>query len=282
ETFSNHPVARSVRGAYSGEVRRDAIREYAEIPGQGVRAVIDGDTVLAGSGSLLRGEGVAFEESPTAGTTVYIAVNRRYAGCLTVSDEVKEDAKAAIAGLKAVGVKRTVMLTGDDAAVANAVAETLGIDECHARLFPADKVSILERLEGQARRKAKLAFVGDGINDAPVLARADVGVAMGGIGSDAAIEAADVVLMTDEPSKLIDAVRIAKRTKKIVWQNIIFALGAKSVFLILGAFGAASMWEAVFADVGVTLLAVLNAARSVRTDLFDKPKHGGESGIFSA
>ena len=204
------------------------------------------------------------EQCTQAGTKVYIAVDGNYAGCILIADQVKEDSPLAIEQLKQAGVTKTVMLTGDDETISHAISEKLGIDEYYAQLLPEDKVTKLEEIERHKRPDSKLAFVGDGINDAPVLARADVGIAMGGLGSDAAIEAADVVLMTDEPMKLVEAMRIAKETKRIVTQNIVIALGVKGFFLILGALGMATMWEAVFGDVGVTVIAVLNAMRILR------------------
>ena len=209
-------------------------------------------------------EQIPYTPSDAIGTKVYVAINGVYAGCILISDEVKADSKAAIAALKQAGIEKTVMLTGDDEKIGTAVADALGLDEVCAQLLPNQKVEKLEELDKKKRPGSKLAFVGDGINDAPVLARADVGIAMGGLGSDAAIEAADVVLMTDEPSKLVEAIQVAKATKRIVMQNIIIALGIKSVFLILGAFGIAGMWEAVFGDVGVTIIAVLNAMRILK------------------
>ena len=209
-------------------------------------------------------EQIPYTPSDAIGTKVYEAINGVYAGCILISDEVKADSKAAIAALKQAGIEKTVMLTGDDEKIGTAVADALGLDEVCAQLLPNQKVEKLEELDKKKRPGSKLAFVGDGINDAPVLARADVGIAMGGLGSDAAIEAADVVLMTDEPSKLVEAIQVAKATKRIVMQNIIIALGIKSVFLILGAFGIAGMWEAVFGDVGVTIIAVLNAMRILK------------------
>ena len=209
-------------------------------------------------------EQIPYTPSDAIGTKVYVAIDGVYAGCILISDEVKADSKAAIAALKQAGIEKTVMLTGDDEKIGTAVANALGLDEVCAQLLPNQKVEKLEELDKKKRPGSKLAFVGDGINDAPVLARADVGIAMGGLGSDAAIEAADVVLMTDEPSKLVEAIQVAKATKRIVMQNIIIALGIKSVFLILGAFGIAGMWEAVFGDVGVTIIAVLNAMRILK------------------
>ncbi len=264
ESFSNHPIAQSVQRAYGKAVDKAQIERHTEILGHGVSAVIGGRTVLAGSGKLMTDNNISYTASDKVGTKVYVATDGQFAGSITISDEVKEDAKAAIQGLTNIGVEKIVMLTGDNAQIADETAKTLGISEVYAQLLPADKVERLERLEQEKPKNTKLAFVGDGINDAPVLARADIGIAMGGIGSDAAIEAADIVLMTDEPSKLVDAVKIARFTKKIVWQNIIFALGVKGLFLTLGAFGMASLWEAVFADVGVALLAILNAMRVMR------------------
>jgi Cd2+/Zn2+-exporting ATPase len=208
--------------------------------------------------------GIMYTKPQTVGTVVHVAEAGEYVGHLIIADEVKEDAASAIEALKQLGIRKTVMLTGDAKAVGEAVARQLGVDEVHAELLPQDKVERLEKLEQNKLPKEKMIFVGDGINDTPVLARADVGVAMGGLGSDAAIEAADVVIMTDEPSRIASAIRIAKRTRRIVWQNIGFALGVKAIFLLLGVFGIATMWEAVFSDVGVTVLAVLNAMRVLR------------------
>jgi Cd2+/Zn2+-exporting ATPase len=220
---------------------------------------------LAGNKKLMESEGIAFTEADGAGTKIYVAVNGEFAGAIVISDEVKPDAAAAVAALKKVrGVKKIVMLTGDNFAAASETAARVGINEVYADLLPHQKVEAVERLNAGKRPKGKLAFVGDGLNDAPVLARADIGIAMGGLGSDAAIEAADVVLMTDEPSKLITALGTAKFTKRIVWQNIIFALGVKAAFLLLGALGIFTMWEAVFADVGVSVLAILNAMRALK------------------
>jgi Cd2+/Zn2+-exporting ATPase len=261
EAFSNHPIALSVMKEYGREVNRNALSEYTEFSGNGVNVSMDGKTILAGNQAFMAKRGVAFEELHDNGTKVYIAVDGLCAGCIVIADEIKPDSSRAVAALKALGVRKTVMLTGDNPRIAEAVASELGLDEVYGGLLPHEKVEKLEILNSQKREKGKLAFVGDGINDAPVLAMADIGIAMGGLGSDAAIEAADVVLMTDEPSKLAEAVNIARFTRKIAWQNIIFALGIKAVFLLLGAFGIAGMWEAVFADVGVSVLAVLNAMR---------------------
>jgi Cd2+/Zn2+-exporting ATPase len=264
ETFSNHPIALSVLKAYGGEIDKTVLADYEEISGHGISVNAAGKKILAGNNKLMTANGIAFTEAKDTGTKVYVAVDGVFAGSVVISDEIKSDSRTAISALKAKGVRKTVMLTGDDPRIAAAIAGELGLDEVYGGLLPHEKVEKVETLSGQKRPKGKLAFVGDGINDAPVLARADIGIAMGGLGSDAAIEAADVVLMTDEPSKLIEAMNIARFTKRIVWQNIVFALGVKAVFLILSAFGIASMWEAVFADVGVSLLAVLNAMRILR------------------
>jgi len=264
EAFSNHPIALSVMKEYGKAVERDKLSDYTEIAGHGVSVSMNGKIILAGNQKLMAREGIEFQESQSVGTKVYVACNGVFAGCVVISDEIKADSRKAISALKTRGVKKTVMLTGDNPHIASAIAAELKLDEVYGGLLPHEKVEKVEVLNGKKSAKGKLAFVGDGINDAPVLAMADIGVAMGGLGSDAAIEAADVVLMTDEPSKLCDAIDIARFTKKIVWQNIVFALGVKSVFLALGAFGVATMWEAVFADVGVSLLAVLNAMRIMR------------------
>ena len=264
ESYSNHPIAKSIQEAFGKTIDQSVLSGYEEISGHGIRVLIGGKRVLAGNSKLMDSEKVSYAACQSAGTKVYIAVDGRYAGCIVIADEVKDDSQNAIASLKKIGVKKTVMLTGDDEKIGKAVAEQLGLDEYYAQLLPDQKVEKLEYLDQHKTKGSKLAFVGDGINDAPVLARADVGIAMGGLGSDAAIEAADVVLMTDEPSKLVDAIDVAKATKRIVMQNIIIALGIKSVFLILGALGIAGMWEAVFGDVGVTIIAVLNAMRILK------------------
>ena len=263
ESFSNHPIALSILKAYGSDVEKSELSVYSEIAGHGISVKVNDKTILAGNSKLMTANGIPFTETHDIGTKVYVAVDNVFAGCIVISDEIKTDSKAAIAALKARGVRKTVMLTGDDPLIARAIAEELKLDEFYGGLLPGEKVEKVETLFGQKRTKGKLAFIGDGINDAPVLARADVGIAMGGLGSDAAIEAADVVLMTDEPSKLVDAINVARFTKRVVWQNIIFALGIKCVFLALGALGVASMWEAVFADVGVALLAILNATRVI-------------------
>lgn len=264
EHFSGHPIAESIREAYGKEVQADRIKDYSETAGFGVRAVVDGAVILAGNAKLMKKAGIQYQKESEIGTVVYVAAGDTFIGSIVIADEIKEDAKRAISALKKAGIKKTVMLTGDAKDTGEAVGEQLSIDEVHAELLPQHKVDRIETLDKQKLPKEKLLFAGDGINDTPVLARADIGVAMGGLGSDAAVEAADIVIMTDQPSKIAEAISIAKRTRTIVWQNIIFALGVKGVFLILGAFGIATMWEAVFSDVGVTLLAVLNAMRVLK------------------
>ena len=264
EDASSHPISQSIRRAWGGTVDRSRVREVQELAGHGVRAVVDGRTVLAGNARLMEDEGVSFSPVDEAGTVVYLAVDGRYAGCLVIEDQVKENAAAAIAAMKAAGVRQTVMLTGDTDAVGRKVAGLLKLDQVYTQLLPGDKVSRLEQLLARQNPQGKLAFVGDGINDAPVLARADVGIAMGALGSDAAIEAADVVLMTDDLSKIAAVMGIARKTLRIARQNVVFALGVKLVVLALGATGHASMWAAVFADVGVSVLAILNAVRAMR------------------
>jgi len=263
EAFSNHPIALSILREYGKDIVKNELSEYNEIAGHGISANINGRIILAGNKRLMEKMGIAFEESESIGTKVYVAAAGVFMGCIVISDEIKPDSQSAIAALKALGIKKTVMLTGDNPQIAEAIANELKIDEVFGGLLPQEKVEKLEILNKQKRPNGKLAFVGDGINDAPVLAMADIGVAMGGLGSDAAIEAADVVLMTDEPSKLTEAVEIARFTNRIVWQNIVFAIGVKFLFLVLGAMGVATLWEAVFADVGVTLLAIFNAMRVI-------------------
>jgi Cd2+/Zn2+-exporting ATPase len=260
ESMSTHPIAASIRKAYG--LRATVTGDIEELAGFGVRANIDGQTVLVGNAGLLDGVDFPFED--TYGTVVYVAVDGIFAGRLIIADTVKPDSKQAISALKKAGVKKTVMLTGDSQKTAQSIATELSLDDYRAELLPYQKVEALEALERDKTGKGKLIFVGDGINDAPVLARADVGIAMGGVGSDAAIEAADVVLMTDEPSKIAAAIKIAHKTKSIVWQNVIFALGVKGIILVLGALGLASMWAAVFGDVGVAVIAILNAMRAMR------------------
>lgn len=300
ETFSTHPIAQSVR-AYRDSLTTDArpdsdndanlaqpdsdstttgarpgssstttaerVRDVREISGQGVEAVVDGRNVLVGNGKLMAAHDIAFTATDVPGTVLYVAADGTYLGAIVIADTVKPDAARAIADLRAAGVKKTVMLTGDRTPVARAVAAELGIDEVHAELLPQDKVAEVEALLAQTERdtngKGKLAFVGDGINDAPVLTRADIGIAMGAMGSDAAIEAADIVLMNDDPDDIARAIHLARRTMGIVWQNIVFALGVKFAVLVLAAFGIANMWMAVFADVGVAVIAILNAMRAM-------------------
>lgn len=264
EMHSTHPIAESIREAFGEELNEALLADYNEISGHGIQVMFEGKEVLAGNAKLMQRENIDFSAPSELGTIVHIAVGKQYAGYLVIADEVKKDSAQAISSLKRLGVKKTVMLTGDIKAVGEAVGKQLGVDEVRAELLPQHKVEELEKLDRRKGSKEKIVFVGDGINDTPVLARADVGVAMGGLGSDAAIEAADIVIMTDEPSKLSSAIYIAKKTRRIVWQNIVFALLVKAVFLLLGAFGIATMWEAVFSDVGVTLLAVLNAMRVLK------------------
>lgn len=263
ECHSSHPIAQSLRRAWGRDIDPGRTESVREVPGHGVSAQVDGAQVLAGNDKLMAREGIPCPPCSDTGTLVYVAREGKYLGCAVISDQVKQTAPAAIAALKARGV-RTVMLTGDSHAVGQAVAGQLGLDEVHAQLLPADKVDRLEDLLAHKSPKGVLAYVGDGVNDAPVLSRADVGIAMGGIGSDAAIEAADVVLMDDDPAKLIQAMDIARKCLRIVRENIVFALAVKGLFLILGALGVASMWEAVFADVGVAVIAILNASRMLR------------------
>ncbi|WP_411682243.1 heavy metal translocating P-type ATPase [Clostridium thailandense] len=266
ESYSNHPIAASILNAYDKELVKASLENYEEISGHGVKVVVKGKEVLAGNYKLMSKEKISYEQVETIGTVVHIAIDKKYAGYIVISDEIKDDSAKAIKSLKAIGVKKTVMLTGDNKTVGAKVANQLGLDEVHAELLPDQKVKKLELLDKEKSSKGKLIFVGDGINDAPVLARADIGIAMGGVGSDAAIEAADVVIMTDEPSKIASAIKIAKKTRSIVMQNIFFALGIKLILLVLVALGLGTMWEAVFGDVGVTLLAVLNSMRAMKTD----------------
>jgi Cd2+/Zn2+-exporting ATPase len=259
ESGSSHPIALSLRNAWGKEITPGRVSEIQELAGHGVRAKVDGHTVLVGSRKLMRQEGIPCQEVSQPGSAVYVAADNVYLGCLIIADEVKPDAAETMAALKSSGVKRTVMLTGDNPSAAKTVADQIGIDEVQAGLLPNDKVDAVEKL--MQEKQGSLVFVGDGINDAPVLARADVGIAMGALGSDAAIEAADIVLMDDKPSKLATAIRISRRTLRIVHQNIIFAIAVKLIVLILSALGIADMWAAVFADVGVSILAILNAMR---------------------
>ena len=264
EAFSNHPIAMSISRKYGKDINTDKLSDYKEIAGRGVTVNAAGTLLAVGNGSLMSELELKYTEPRTPGAKVHVAADGQYLGCVVVADEIKRDSASAIRELKASGVRKVVMLTGDNNETAAAVADALGIEEYHAGLLPQDKVRMLETLSAEKKPGAKLVFAGDGINDAPVLAMADVGVAMGALGSDAAIEAADVVLMSDEPSRLIEAVKIARYTRRVVWQNIIFALATKTLILALGVAGFATMWEAVFADVGVALLAVLNSIRILR------------------
>ncbi|HCU08644.1 MAG TPA: heavy metal translocating P-type ATPase, partial [Clostridiales bacterium] len=265
ESRSNHPIAASIQKKYTGEIDHKRIEEYEELPGHGVRIRMAGKEILAGNAKLLILNRISLENRDFDETVVHVAVGGQYAGSIEISDTVKEDSASTLRALKSLGIVKTVMLTGDTKAAAERFRKELDLDEVYAELLPADKVEIMETLAANDSSSGKIAFVGDGINDAPVLARADIGIAMGGLGSDAAIEASDVVIMTDEPSKVVTAIKIARRTRKIVTQNIIFVLAVKGIFLGLGAFGAASMWEAVFADVGVAVLAVFNSMRAMNT-----------------
>lgn len=265
ESYSDHPIANSVLKAYEKSVDKSKITKYGELSGYGVKAVVGDMTVLAGNGKLMTKESIDFENIALPGTVIHVAADGAYAGYILITDEIKHDSRMTISRLKELGVGKVVMLTGDGRSIGESVGAELELDEVYSELLPDQKVEKLEMLSNQKSSNGKLIFVGDGINDAPVLARADVGVAMGGVGSDAAIEAADIVIMTDEPSKLVTAVKIARKTRSIVWQNIIFAMAVKLIVLILGAGGISSMWEAVFADVGVALLAVLNAMRAMKT-----------------
>lgn len=264
ESYSDHPISRSLKEAWGQELDASRVGEVEELSGRGVRAQVDGKTVCAGNDKLMEDIGVKWHPCHHVGTTVHVAVEGKYTGHIVISDEVKPDAKEAIAALKAQGVKKTVMLTGDAKAVGESVAKDLGLDEAYTQLLPGDKVDRVEALLSEKSPKGKLAFVGDGINDAPVLSRADIGIAMGALGSDAAIEAADIVLMDDKPSKIAKAMEISKRTLRIVRQNIVFALAVKLLVLALTPFGIANMWEAVFADVGVMVIAILNASRALQ------------------
>lgn len=264
EAYSTHPIALSVREAYSGTIDQGRIGNVEERGGHGVCATYDGKQVLVGNGKLLAEAGIPFQDCELTGTILHVSLDGAYVGHIVIADVIKEDAAEAISSLRALGVKKTVMLTGDRAEVAAAVGEKLGVDTVYAQLLPQDKVTKVEELLSAEQGKGKLVFVGDGINDAPVLTRADIGIAMGAMGSDAAIEAADVVLMDDKPSRIAQAVSIARKTMRIVWQNIVFALGVKFVVLALAAVGIATMWLAVFADVGVSVLAILNAMRCMR------------------
>lgn len=263
ESASTHPISVSLKKAYNQKIDNTLVENIQEIAGHGVEADYNGHHILAGNAKLMKLKGIDYSAYTKAGTLVYVAVDDKYAGCIVISDIIKDHAKEAISGLKALGAKETVMLTGDSASTADLVANTIGIDTVHSELLPADKVEEVEKLLNKKSDKEKLAFVGDGINDAPVLSRADIGIAMGGLGSDAAIEAADVVLMDDDPLKISLAMKISTKTLRIVKQNIVFALAVKFICLVLGALGIANMWLAIFADVGVMILAVMNATRAL-------------------
>ncbi len=263
EAFSTHPIAKSIVAFYKGTLDKSAVLNYEEIPGHGILAQVFENHVLAGNDKLMKKYNIDYTENHEEGTLLYVAVNNIFAGSIVIADKVKENSAMAVSTLRSMGIKKTIMLTGDNEKAAASISDSLGLDGFFARLMPGDKVSMLEKI--QASSSGKTAFVGDGINDAPVLARADVGIAMGALGSDAAIEAADIVLMHDDPMKIADAMSIAAKTRRVVWQNIVFALGIKGLVLALGAFGIAGMWEAVFADVGVSLLAVLNSMRVLAT-----------------
>lgn len=264
EAQSNHPISRSIREAFDGVIRMERVGEVLENPGLGISARVDGKRVLSGNGRMMNEAGIVFEPVDAVGTAIYIAVDGVFAGSIIISDKIKSDAKAAVDGLRAQGVRRIVMLTGDSETVGQSIGCELGMDETVCELLPGDKVDHIERIMGEVPAGKKLAFAGDGINDAPVLTRADIGIAMGALGSDAAIEAADVVLMNDKPSAIVTTIGIARKTLRIVRQNIVFALGVKILVMILGALGLANMWAAVFADVGVSVIAILNAMRMLR------------------
>ena len=263
ECYSSHPISKSLQKAYGKPIDRNRVTDIEEISGNGVIAKVDGISVAAGNTKLMNRLGIAYQDCHHVGTVVHMAIDGKYAGHILISDIIKPHAKEAIAELKKAGISKTVMLTGDSKRVADQVAEELGIQEVYSELLPADKVSRVEELLNQKSEKDKLAFVGDGINDAPVLSRADIGIAMGALGSDAAIEAADIVLMDDDPLKISKAIKIARKCIRIVYENIYFAIGIKILCLILGALGVANMWMAIFADVGVMILAVLNAIRTL-------------------
>ena len=265
ECYSGHPISQSLRKAYGKPVDQSRVSEVNEVGGHGLTALVDGRRVAAGNARLMDKLGIACDAPAAPGTVVHIAIDGRYAGYVLISDQLKPRAKAALQALKASGIKKTVMLTGDSASVAQSVAAQLGLDEVHAELLPGDKVERVEQLLAQNAKGELLAFVGDGINDAPVLSRADIGIAMGALGSDAAIEAADIVLMDDDPARIATAIKISRRTLGIVYQNIVFALAIKAACLVLGAMGIANMWVAIFADVGVMVIAVLNAVRALST-----------------
>jgi Cd2+/Zn2+-exporting ATPase len=264
ESQSNHPIAQSIREAYGENIDISQVKDYQEIPGYGISALVKNQTVIAGNDKLLHRKKIEHDTCDLEGTIVHLALNNSYAGYIAIADEIKDDAKIAISNLKKLGIAKTVMLTGDNQIVAQNVAQKLGLDDYVAELLPEEKVQAIEKIITHSSKDNKVVFVGDGINDAPVIARADVGMAMGGLGSDAAIETADIVIMTDAPSKVAEAIQVARKTHQIVWQNIAFALLIKGLFILLGIVGVATLWEAVFADVGVALLAILNATRVLK------------------
>lgn len=264
EVYSNHPIAQSITSAYNTDINKEIIENYQELSGRGIEVTIDGVKILVGNEKLLIDKGIDYQKNRNIGTIVYVAINNIYAGCIIINDEIKSEAKEAIKTLKKMGIKNIIMLTGDREEVAKTIVEELGVDQYYSQLLPNDKVDYLEKIISSTTSKENVVFVGDGINDAPVLARASIGIAMGGLGSDAAIEAADVVIMNDELTQIPRAIKIAKRTRMIVWQNIIFALTIKIFFLVLGAFGIASIWQAVFADVGVSVIAIINSMRALK------------------
>ena len=263
EGYSNHPISRSIKKAYGRDIDYTRIAATQELSGYGVRAEVDGQAVLAGNGKLMASADIPYRESTLPGTVVHVAAGSTYMGHIVISDEVRPDSAHTVKALRQQGIKKTVMLTGDRRDVGERVAGELGLDEVHTELLPSDKVQQVEKLLAEKSTSGRLVFVGDGLNDAPVLSRADIGIAMGGLGSDAALEAADIVLMDDAPSKIITALKISRKTRRIVIQNIVLALGVKAAVLVLGALGLANMWQAIFADVGVLVIAVLNAARAL-------------------
>lgn len=264
EAYSNHPIAESIKEAYGQDIDLSKISDVEEIAGHGIHAFINGKEVYIGNEKLMNRQKISFEKCDSIGTIIYVAFDGKFAGSILIADEIKDGAKESIKAMKKVGVKKTVMLSGDQEEIVKRVAQELNVDEYHAQLLPGDKVEQVEKLLGEKNEKEKLAFVGDGINDAPVLTRADIGIAMGSMGSDAAIEAADIVLMDDDVSKIASVVKISRKTLAIVKQNIVFALGVKALVLILGAIGMANMWEAVFADVGVSVIAIVNSMRTLK------------------
>ena len=264
ENYSNHPIATSIKKAYNKKINESKIEKTQELSGLGINAIVEGKEILVGNEKLMKEENIEYTKSQEIGTVIYVSIDKKYAGYIVIADEIKKDSKIAISNLKKINIKQIVMLTGDKKDVGESVAKELCIDKVYTELLPDGKVEKVEKLLKEKSEKGKLAFVGDGINDAPVLALADIGIAMGALGSDAAIEAADVVLMTDEPSKIVNAIKLSKKTMKIVKQNIIFAISVKIIVLILSAIGISTMWQAVFADVGVSILAIINALRVLR------------------